>query len=77
MSYLPYVIAAYCVFAVVLGWDYLAPRLQLRAQLRAARLRASRRTTPAPLDPSAPLSRHPGPSTSPGQAVVPPSRDPV
>ncbi|MGN6512179.1 MAG: heme exporter protein CcmD [Lysobacteraceae bacterium] len=60
MSYLPYVIAAYAVFAVVLGWDYLAPRLQVRAQLRAARLRAARRAAPAPTDPAAPLSRQPG-----------------
>ncbi|HSR65125.1 MAG TPA: heme exporter protein CcmD [Xanthomonadaceae bacterium] len=56
MSYLPYVIAAYCVFAVVLGWDYLAPRLQVRAQLRAARLRVARRKD-APRDLDAPLSR--------------------
>src|SRR5690606_24097515 len=27
MSYLPYVIGAYAVFAVVLLWDYLSPRL--------------------------------------------------
>ncbi len=43
MNYLPYVVAAYAVFGVVLAWDYLAPRLQLRRQLRAARLRATRR----------------------------------
>jgi len=42
MSYRDYVIAAYAVFAVVLLWDYLAPRLQVRAALRAARLRATR-----------------------------------
>jgi len=42
MSYLGYVIAAYGVFAVVLLWDFIAPRLQLRQQLRAARLRAAR-----------------------------------
>jgi len=60
MSYLSYVIAAYAVFAVVLGWDYIAPRLQVRQQLRAAKLRTARRTTaPAP-DPAAPLSRLPG-----------------
>lgn len=59
MTYLPYVIAAYAVFAVVLGWDFVAPRLQVRQQLRAAKLRVSRRTTATP-DPSAPLSRLPG-----------------
>ena len=44
MSYLEYVIGAYAVFAVVLGWDFLAPRLQVRRELRAARLRAARET---------------------------------
>jgi heme exporter protein D len=59
VTYLPYVIAAYVVFAVVLAWDYLVPRLQLRRELRAARLRAARqpgRTPPRPA-PGAPLSR--------------------
>ncbi|MCJ0824965.1 heme exporter protein CcmD [Luteimonas sp. 50] len=42
MSYQDYVIAAYAVFAVVLAWDFVAPRLQLRRELRAARLRAQR-----------------------------------
>ncbi len=43
MSYREYVIAAYAVFAVALLWDYLAPRLQVRAALRAAALRTSRK----------------------------------
>ncbi|MGN6112662.1 MAG: heme exporter protein CcmD, partial [Luteimonas sp.] len=38
MSYQGYVVAAYAVFAVLLAWDYVAPRLQLVRQLRAARL---------------------------------------
>ncbi len=42
MSYLSYVVASYVVFAVVLLWDFVAPRLQLRRQLRAARQRAAR-----------------------------------
>ena len=42
MSYQNYVIAAYCVFAVVMVWDFVAPRLQLRQQLRMARMRAAR-----------------------------------
>jgi heme exporter protein D len=42
MSYLSYVVAAYAVFAVVLVWDWLAPRLQIRALLRAAKTRRSR-----------------------------------
>ena len=42
MSYRDYVIAAYAVFAVVLLWDYVVPKLQVRAALRAVRLRASR-----------------------------------
>ena len=44
MSYRDYVIAAYVVFAVVLLWDYVVPKLQVRAALRAARLQASRTT---------------------------------
>ncbi|HET6397874.1 MAG TPA: heme exporter protein CcmD [Pseudoxanthomonas sp.] len=55
MTYLPYVIGAYAVFAAVLLWDFLAPRLQLRRELRAARLRARRERKPA--DPAAELSR--------------------
>lgn len=42
MSYLSYVVAAYAVFAIVLLWDFVAPRLQIRRELRAARLRAAR-----------------------------------
>ena len=52
MSYRDYVIAAYAVFAVVLLWDYVVPKLQVRAALRAVRLRASRaaaRNTPTEL----------------------------
>lgn len=45
MSYRDYVIAAYAVFAVVLLWDFVVPRLQVRAALRAAKLRAGRITT--------------------------------
>ena len=45
MTYLEYVVAAYAVFGVVMLWDFFAPKLQVRAQLRAARLRAKRRPT--------------------------------
>src|SRR5690606_41366735 len=47
VSYREYVIAAYTVFAVVLLWDYLVPKLQVRAALRAARLRAARNAAPS------------------------------
>lgn len=57
MSYLPYVIAAYAVFAIVLGWDYVAPRLQVRQQLRAAKLRVARRKDPPVRDLESQLSR--------------------
>ena len=43
MSYREYVIAAYAVFALVLAWDYLAPRLAIARQLRAARRLAARK----------------------------------
>lgn len=42
MSYLHYVVAAYAVFVLVLAWDFLAPRLQLRGLLRATRRRQAR-----------------------------------
>lgn len=51
MSYLPYVIAAYTVFAVVLLWDFIVPRVQIRRVLRAARLRVARERKQAPAVP--------------------------
>ncbi|RDZ28753.1 heme exporter protein CcmD [Lysobacter silvisoli] len=42
MSYQNYVIAAYAVFAIVLAWDFVSSRLQIRRELRAARQRAAR-----------------------------------
>lgn len=45
MSYQNYIIAAYAVFAVVLGWDYVATRLQIRRELANARRRAVRQST--------------------------------
>jgi heme exporter protein D len=45
MSYQNYVVAAYAVFAIVLAWDFVAPRLQIRRELRAARLRVARGNT--------------------------------
>ena len=50
MSYLGYVIAAYVVFGVVLLWDFIAPRIDIARQLRAARLRAARKSAPRPSD---------------------------
>ena len=44
MSYQNYVVAAYAVFTIVLAWDFVAPRLQIRRELRAARLRVARGT---------------------------------
>ena len=55
MSYQNYVIAAYMVFVVVLLWDFVAPRIQLRQQLRAAKLRAARGA--GNKDTGSPLSR--------------------
>ncbi len=42
MTYFKYVALAYAVFFVVLAWDFLVPRLQIRQQLREARGRAAR-----------------------------------
>ena len=57
MSYQNYVIAAYMVFAIALLWDWVAPRIQLKQQLRAAKLRAARAGTPTGKDAGSPLSR--------------------
>ena len=57
MSYFEYVVAAYAVFAVVLAWDFVAPKLQLRAQLRAAKLRAAREAAAKYKDTGSLLSR--------------------
>lgn len=54
MSYREYVVAAYAVFVLVLAWDFIVPRLQVRAALRAARLRTAQ---PAPRNPPAELKR--------------------
>lgn len=59
MSYLGYVVAAYAVFVIVMAWDFLAPRRSIRRQLRALRLRETRRRAAAapPADPSRELRR--------------------
>ncbi len=52
MNYQNYVIGAYAVFVVVLLWDFVVPRLQIRRELRAAKLRKARdarRTEPMEL----------------------------
>lgn len=46
MSYLAYVVGAYAVFVLVLLWDLVVPRLQIRQQLRAARTRKARAERP-------------------------------
>ena len=43
MSYLEYVIAAYVVFLVIMLWEWLSPRLQIRRAMRSARLLAKRK----------------------------------
>jgi len=60
MSYQNYVTAAYGVFAVVMLWDFIAPRMRVRQQLRAAKMRAARvdKNKPTGLrPPEAPLAR--------------------
>ena len=58
MSYQNYVIAAYAVFVVVLAWDFVATGLQIRRELRGARLRAARKSAnPAARAPSNELTR--------------------
>lgn len=42
MTYFKYVALAYAVFFIVLAWDFIVPRLQIRQQLREARARINR-----------------------------------
>lgn len=42
MNYIGYVAAAYAVFALVLAWDFLVPRLRIRQTLRRLRLQQQR-----------------------------------
>ena len=42
MSYLEHIVAAYAVFAAVLLWDFVAPRIRIARLLRAIRVLASR-----------------------------------
>jgi heme exporter protein D len=57
MSYQNYVIAAYLVFAIVLLWDFLAPRIRTRQLLRATRLLAARKAASVPSSPTGELPR--------------------
>lgn len=57
MNYLGYVAAAYAIFAVVLLWDFLAPRLRIRQVLRSVRLRARRDAAKSAPLPSSELQR--------------------
>ncbi len=50
MSYAGYVIAAYAVFAAVLLWDFVAPRVRIAQVLRAVRLHARRGAARAQAD---------------------------
>jgi heme exporter protein D len=52
MTYFKYVAMAYAVFFIVLAWDFIVPRLQIRRQLRQARSRVARarQATQAPVD---------------------------
>ena len=52
MTYFKYVALAYAVFFIVLAWDFIVPRLQIRQQLREARARINRasRSSAAPAD---------------------------
>ncbi len=54
MNYREYVIGAYAVFAIVLLWDFIAPRMKISQVLRDVRTRAKREaaraTQPAPTE---------------------------
>ena len=57
MEYLSYIVAAYAVFVVVLGWDFVAGHWQVRRELRQARARAARAAAAAARPRSGELSR--------------------
>ncbi|MDR1076632.1 MAG: heme exporter protein CcmD [Xanthomonadaceae bacterium] len=57
MNYLGYVIGAYAVFAVILLWDFVSPRLQIRRVLRTVQLRIQRERRQSPEAKSVELSR--------------------
>lgn len=48
MEYRNYLIAAYAVFFIVLGWDFVSSRLQIRRELRNAQRRAARGAARSP-----------------------------
>ncbi|MBB1471841.1 heme exporter protein CcmD [Luteimonas sp. MC1782] len=56
MSYREYVIAAYAVFAAMLAWDFVAPRLRIARQVRITRRQAAR-TAPRRTDTTGELKR--------------------
>lgn len=57
MSYFTYVAMAYAVFVIVLAWDFIMPRLQVRKLLRDARNRAVRAKRAAAVPVEEELSR--------------------
>ncbi|CAD0324835.1 MULTISPECIES: heme exporter protein CcmD [Xanthomonas] len=57
MSYLPYVIAAYAVFVLVLLWDLIAGRWQVRRALKIAQARRLRERKRAAVPTDAELIR--------------------
>lgn len=46
MNHWQYVAAAYGAFAVLMAWDFIAPRLSLRQTLRGIRLNQRRSRNP-------------------------------
>ena len=57
MSYQSYVVAAYAVFAVVLLWDYVTPRIRIAQLMRALRILARRQARAAEAPTSGDLQR--------------------
>ncbi|WP_269790840.1 heme exporter protein CcmD [Stenotrophomonas sp. Iso1] len=57
MTYFKYVAMAYAVFFIVLAWDFIVPRLQIRQQLREARNRVARAKRTATVSVDEELSR--------------------
>lgn len=46
-KYFEYVLACYAVFALMLAWGFIAPRLRIARELRAARRREAKGASPA------------------------------
>jgi heme exporter protein D len=41
-NHIPFLIAAYAIFVILMAWDFIAPRLRLKSIIREAKNRIAR-----------------------------------